>query len=127
MTEHQEQAALMRVCRLHENKYPGLELIHAIPNGGQRHIAVARKLKAEGVKAGVPDIFLPVPRGNAHGLYIELKAKGGRVSDAQRNMLAALSSQGYACIVAYGWENAWGEVKSYMESKTVHVLNGDLL
>lgn len=126
MTEHQEQSALMTMCRLHENKYPGLELIHAIPNGGQRHIAVAKKLKAEGVKAGVPDIFLPVPRGNAHGLYIELKAKGGRVSDAQRTMLAALAEQGYACIVAYGWENAWDEIEAYMKSKAVHVFDGAL-
>ena len=121
LTEHQEQAALMQMCRLHEKKYPGLELIHAIPNGGQRHIAVAAKLKAEGVKAGIPDIFLPVPRGNAHGLYVELKAKGGKVSDAQRDMLAALSKQGYACLVAYGWEQAWKEIEAYMKSETVHV------
>ena len=119
MSEHAEQASLIRMCELHEAKYPGLELIHAIPNGGKRHVAVAKKLKAEGVKAGVPDVFLPVPRGDAHGLYIELKAKGGNVSDAQRNMLTALEKQGYACIVAYGWENAWAEIKAYLESTTI--------
>lgn len=113
-TEHQEQAALMQVARLHEKKWPELALLHAIPNGGQRHVAVAAKLKAEGVKAGIPDLFLPVPRGNAHGLYIELKAKGGNVSDSQRKMLAALAAQGYACLVCYGWEPAWEEIQKYL-------------
>lgn len=121
MTEHQEQAALMKMCKLSMRKYPELALIHAIPNGGQRHIAVAAKLKAEGVKAGVPDIFLPAPRGNSHGLYIELKARGGKVSEAQREMLAALAGQGYACLVAYGWEQAWNEIEDYLKSGTVLV------
>lgn len=117
MTEHQEQVVLMDICNLHERRYPGLELIHAIPNGGHRHIAVAAKLKAEGVKAGVPDLFLPVPKGGYHGLYVELKAKGGAVSDSQRTMLGALSRQGYACIVAYGWDEAWFEIERYMRDK----------
>jgi len=91
MSEHQEQCALMRMCRLHERKYPGLELIHSIPNGGARHIAVAAKLRAEGVRAGVPDIFLPVPRGSAHGLYIELKRKGGRTETCSPPVTSAHS------------------------------------
>lgn len=120
-TEHQEQAALFRVAGLHEKKWPELAQMFAVPNGGQRHIAVAAKLKAEGVKAGVPDIFLPAPRGAAHGLFIELKAKGGRVSDAQRAMLAALARQGYACLVCYGWEEAWREIQAYL-ARPAHVL-----
>lgn len=121
MTEHEEQVALFKVMKLHEKQYPGLELAYAIPNGGHRHPAVAAKLKAEGVKAGVPDLFIPVPRGNAHGLYVELKAKGGTVSDAQRTMMAVLSKQGYACIVAYGWESAWGEIEAYMKSEIIQL------
>jgi VRR-NUC domain. len=120
-SEHEEQVRLFEVCKLHEKKYPGLELIHAIPNGGERHAAVAAKLKAEGVKAGVPDIFLPVPKGNAHGLYIELKAIGGSVTDKQRAMMAGLSRQGYACLVCYGWENAWREIEAYMKTESVHL------
>ena len=122
-SEHQEQKTLMQMCKLHEKKYPGLELIHAIPNGGHRHVAVAAKLKAEGVKAGVPDIFLPVPRGKAHGLYVELKAKGGSVTPEQRKMLGALEKQGYACVVAYGWEGAWREIEAYMQSGEVALLS----
>lgn len=116
VSEHEEQVKLINHCKDHEEKYPELALIHAVPNGGARHPAVAAKLKAEGVKAGVPDLFLPAPRCSAHGLYIELKAKGGKVSDKQRTMMAALARQGYACIVAYGWENAWAEIESYLKA-----------
>ena len=45
-----------------EGRHPQLALIFAIPNGGKRHIGTARKLKAEGVRSGVPDIFLACPR-----------------------------------------------------------------
>lgn len=122
--EHDEQKALIRVCKLHEKKYPGLELLFAIPNGQKRTIGVAKKLKAEGVKAGVPDLFLPVPRGECHGLFIELKAKGGRVSNLQNQMLTELSRHGYACIVAFGWEHAWNEIQNYMKTEKVYFLNG---
>jgi VRR-NUC domain. len=127
MTEHQEQKALFRLFKLHERRYPELALAHAIPNGGHRHAAVAAKLKAEGVRAGVPDIFIPAPRGNSHGLYVELKTKGGRVSDAQRKMMAALAGQGYACLVCYGWEPAWEEIKAYLEIADVLVCDTALM
>lgn len=126
MSEHDEQVALMKICKLHEKKYQGLELIHSIPNGGARHIAVAKKLKAEGQRPGVPDLFLPVPKGNAHGLYIELKAKGGRVSDAQRNMMECLHKQGYAIMVAYGFESAWSGIKNYLEAADHEILITDV-
>ena len=119
MSEHDEQVCLIRMAALHEGKHPELALLHAIPNGGARHPAVAAKLKAEGVKRGIPDLCLPVPRGDALGLYIELKAKGGRVTDAQRKMMLALRRQGYACVVAYGWEAAWKEIMGYLRSATV--------
>jgi hypothetical protein len=57
--EHEEQVALFEWAAWNSSKYKELELMFAIPNGGQRHVVVARKLKDEGVKAGVPDIFLP--------------------------------------------------------------------
>ena len=52
--EHQEQKTLIKWCEYKGHPY---NLIFAIPNGGQRHKAVAAKLKAEGVKSGVPDLF----------------------------------------------------------------------
>ena len=61
-SEHEEQVALFEWAEWNKRQYPELELMFAIPNGGQRHVVVAKKLKDEGVKAGVPDIFLPVAR-----------------------------------------------------------------
>ena len=94
---------------------PELHLMHAIPNGGKRDIRTAAKLKAEGVKPGVPDIFLPVPRGGKHGLYIELKRrKGGTVSAAQEAWIRALTEQGYVCAVCHGATAARDEIEAYM-------------
>ena len=62
MSEHQEQKALIQWARLNQQRFPELDLLFAIPNGGLRNIRVARKLKSEGVKPGVSDLFLPVAR-----------------------------------------------------------------
>ena len=64
-SEHQEQAALFRWAWFAQVKHPALALLYAIPNGGHRHKAVAARMKAEGVKAGVPDLCLPVARGGS--------------------------------------------------------------
>ena len=71
--EHDEQGSLFQWAGIAVFKYPELNCMFAIPNGGLRNPVVARKLKAEGVKSGVSDIFLSVARGGYHGLYIEMK------------------------------------------------------
>src|SRR5262245_9032875 len=101
--EHEEQKALFTWAALAAGKRPELALMFAIPNGGQRHPAVAKKLKAEGVKAGVPDICLPVARGDYNGLYVELKTVNGRATDTQKQWMADLAKQGYAVQLCYGW------------------------
>lgn len=106
----------MQLFRWSEN-IPELDLMHAIPNGGKRDIRVALKLKEEGVKPGVPDIFLPLPRGGKHGLYIELKRrKYGRVSEDQLRWIEALIRQEFACAVCYGWEMARDTIIDYLRS-----------
>lgn len=113
-TEHEEQVQLFAWAAWH----PELRLMHAIPNGGKRDVRTGVRLKAEGVKAGVPDILLPVPRGGKHGLYIELKRrKGGRVSPEQAAWMDALAREGYACAVCHGWEAARDEIVRYMDGK----------
>jgi hypothetical protein len=87
----------------------------AIPNGGQRHPAVAAKLKAEGVKAGVPDIFLAWPSGNYHGLFVEMKVGKNKPSKLQEEWIAGLFAAGYACVVCYGFEAAKLAVCDYMK------------
>ena len=90
--------------------------MHHIPNGGKRGKAEAGRFRAEGVKAGVPDICLPVARGGHHGLYIELKRTGrSETSDAQKEWLDALAGQGYKAVVCKGWEMAAEAVLAYLE------------
>ena len=85
-TEAQEQMTLFSWAAMQSGKYPELNLLYHVPNGGSRHKAEAGRLRAEGVKAGVPDLCLPVARGQYHGLYIELKRqRGGRTSDINRS------------------------------------------
>lgn len=114
--EHTEQVTLMQWWALacHGFGIPE-QLLFAIPNGGQRNVIVASKLKAEGVRAGIPDLFLAVPRREAHGLFIEMKkASGGRTSKKQNAALDMLAEQGYKWAVCYGWTEARRTIESYL-------------
>jgi len=114
-TEHSEQAALVAWAQARSGTVPELALLYAIPNGGQRHPAVARKLQAEGVKPGVPDLCLPVARDGFHALYLELKRPdGGRVSLQQLAWQRRLRAQGYRVEVCAGWDRARGVVCEYL-------------
>jgi hypothetical protein len=114
-TEHQEQAALFEWAAFQECVWPELRLLHAIPNGGKRDKVTAARLKAEGVKPGVPDVCLPVPRGDKHGLYIEMKRrKGGTVSADQLKWIENLMRQGYECHVCRGCEEARMTILAYL-------------
>lgn len=113
--EHLEQVYLFNWVAIMERRYPELSLLFAIPNGGQRHVLVAMKLKAEGVKSGVPDLFLPVARGNYHGLFIEMKAGKNKTSENQNIWIKKLSEQGYMVEVCYGAEQAQDLLVSYLE------------
>ena len=114
-TEDAEQAALFRWAERAACTMPELRLLYAVPNGGYRHVTTAVNLKRTGVKAGVPDICLPVARGGCHALYIELKrVKGGKVSEAQREWQAALNAQGNMAVVCYGWEDARKVIENYL-------------
>jgi hypothetical protein len=114
-SEHDEQKALMVIVAHYVGRWPELQLLYAIPNGGKRHIGTAKKLCAEGVKSGVPDLCLPVARGGYHGLYVELKrSKGGTVSSQQASWIAALQGQGYRACVCRGADEAMAVILEYM-------------
>lgn len=119
-TEGEEQATLFHWCDMVKGKYPELQLLFHIPNGGERRKSEAARMKAEGVKPGVPDLFLPVARVNYHGLFIEMKRrKGGRVSDEQREWIGNLLANGYAVEVCRGWEEAKDAIENYLDEKYV--------
>lgn len=77
-----------------------------IPNGGSRHAFEARSLKAQGVTAGVPDIFCAIPTKDFSGLWIELKSTKGALTEKQKIMGNLLRRSGYQCYVAYSWFEA---------------------
>lgn len=115
-TEDTEHAHIFAWAAWASGKYPELDLMHHIPNGGKRSKSEAARFKAQGVKAGVPDIFLPCARGGYHGLYIELKrTKGGKLSAAQKEWIDALRGQDYKVIVCYGFDEAREVIISYLE------------
>lgn len=115
--EAEEQKALFRWAELQKGKYPELDMMFAIPNGGSRHMLEAVNLKKQGVKRGVPDICLPVPKGTYHGLYIELKRSIGnsRVSKEQNYWIEKLLDQGYDVQVCYGWDDAKSRIMDYLK------------
>ena len=76
--ERAEQIALFTWAAWQSSKYPELKLMFAIPNGGSRHPIEAVNLKTSGVKAGGPDIFLPVARGEYKCLWVEMKSEKGK-------------------------------------------------
>ena len=123
MTEHAEQAALIDWCIDNLGRYPSLHLIHAIPNGvmlGGGRVGAIRmnNLKAEGLRPGVSDLFLPVARGGYFGMYIEMKAKGGSLSENQREFIAAAEAEGYYCCVPFSAGEAIENVEWYMQQST---------
>lgn len=74
---------------------PDILKLFAVPNGGKRHMAVAKKMKAEGVTSGVPDLCLPVPRNGFHGCWIELKTSTGAIKVQQWDRMEDLHADGY--------------------------------
>ena len=109
-SEHSEQAGFVTWFR---DKFPAT-LIFAIPNGEKRAMNTAKRLKAEGVVPGVPDLFVPSWR-----LWIEMKrTQGGRLSDEQKRVIGYLERQGYSVIVARGAEDASRQVLEFIKEKT---------
>jgi len=87
--------------------------IFAIPNGGFRAIVTAIRMQREGVKAGVPDLFIPIVRAPFGGLWIEMKTKKGWVDHKQKFWLDLLSKQ-YATAVCRSLEDGIQTIKTYL-------------
>lgn len=112
--EENMQIALFQWAALEQGRYPELRLLFHVPNGGKRGKVEAARLKAAGVKAGVPDVCLPVPRGGYHGLYIELKAGKNRPTADQTAWLTGLGQNGYRAAVCCSLDEATREIEAYL-------------
>jgi len=108
--EHEAQVALFQWAAY----VPDLKTMFAVPNGGKRNIGVAIKLAKEGVKAGVPDIMLPLPRCGYHGLFIEMKIKPNTLSRKQKEWHRMLNANGYLVLTAWSFEEAKKLLEDYI-------------
>jgi hypothetical protein len=113
-SEGQEQEFLFDWVQYQSGRLPELRLLYHVPNGGKRDKRTAINLKRQGVKAGVPDLVLPVPRGGYHGAYVELKVNKNKTTDLQKMWLSDLEEQGYFTAVCYGWKEAANLLESYI-------------
>lgn len=117
-SEHEEQKNLMVWAESQKQRYPQLRALFAIPLGGHRHITIARRMKAEGAKAGVPDLMLPFPSSGYAGMFLEMKKRvGGQLSKEQKEWRELLSSYGYCVRVCAGWEVAKDAIIEYLTPK----------
>jgi VRR-NUC domain-containing protein len=126
--ERAHQVALIKWARTVKETHPVLKLLYAVPNGGDRNLRVARKLKAEGVLAGVADLCLPAARRGYHGLYIEMKSEEGVATEEQKEFLRGVSGEGYCAVIAQGVDEAKATLEWYLgvtdhEPPSVHKTN----
>lgn len=113
-SEESEQIALFRWAEFAMNQYPELKLMYHIPNEGKRSKITGARLKAAGLKSGVPDICLPTAHGGYIGLYIEMKAGKNKLTDNQEKWLNDLTREENFTAVCYGWEQAKEVIEKYL-------------
>lgn len=115
-SEHQEQTWLFTWKDKLTPKYPELQAMYAVPNGGLRHVVIAKQLQAEGVKSGVPDVHLPVPRGPFAGLWIEMKSLDPKacMTPNQKAWFKLLTELGHRCVCCHGWVKASDAIEEYL-------------
>lgn len=101
--EHDEQVAFVTFF---ERLYPQVRIL-AIPNGTRAGIRAAIKAKKEGVKKGVPDLYIPEWK-----VWVEMKRrKGSSTSPEQKDWHEYLKSIGDHVILAKGFDDAIEQIK----------------
>jgi hypothetical protein len=129
-SEATEQEHVVSWCLHREGMYPDLKWIHHCPNGGSRQKSEAYRLKAQGVKAGVPDLNLPVQKGSYIGLYIEMKYDDGTIEPSQKEWIKAMKAAGHFACVCYGFDYAIKVIEEYVNllpDQTMSYENGIVL
>jgi hypothetical protein len=89
-----------------------------IPNGGYRSKPTGLRFKKMGVTAGVSDLFFAYPVREAHGLWLEVKSKKGKLSAAQREWAEKMNKFGYVAKTCYGIEEGIDIISNYLLTGT---------
>jgi VRR-NUC domain len=116
---HQEDDLQQRIVQyvgygMRYNGRPLTDWLHSIPNGGQRNPREAARLKAQGVRAGVPDLCLPIAAAPYGGLYIELKVGKNTLTDAQLDFHQRLREGGQCVATCLTYEKALQVIGDYL-------------
>lgn len=122
--EQKIQINIFKWASMNLGKYPELKLLNASQNGAKRSVMNGAISKKAGLKAGFPDLFLPIARNGYHGLFIELKTienkklniKKGKLSQQQKIWINSLNQEGYRAVVCYGFDSAVAEIEKYLKS-----------
>ena len=114
-SESLEQQAVITFCNYQKWRLPDADRIFHVANEGKRSKAEAVRLKAEGVRAGIPDLCLPVPLNGYHGMYIEMKRPDhkNKPTEDQKDWLDYFNRVGYKAVVCYGYVEAVTEIQRY--------------
>lgn len=107
-SETDEQIAVIEYCDVY-----GIPIYH-IANEGKRTRYTGDLLRRLGMRKGVPDLCIPLPRGKYHGFYIEMKSKSGKVTKEQTQWLKLLKNNCYATAICYGADEAINKIAAYM-------------
>lgn len=110
-TEAAEQEAVIAYCDIKQ-----IPVVH-IANEGKRSARYGAALKRLGMRRGFPDLFFPMANSSYHGLFIEMKYGKGRLSAEQKEWIALLSENGYACQVCYSCSEAIRVIENYMKTE----------
>lgn len=111
LLEHHIQAQIIEWSKYKQDIGP--YLIH-IPNGGYRKPSEAAKFKRMGVLAGVSDLFLAKPSKRAHGLWMELKRPGNKLTKAQEEWFSLMLNQGYEAKTVHSLDDASRIIQKYL-------------
>ena len=116
-TEHQIQVSIVdwssRVKIPNTNIFI-FDFLFAIPNGGYRNKSEAFRLKKEGVKKGVSDLFFAFPFNHFFGMWIEVKKPNGILSDEQEDWIKKMIGAGYYADVVRNLDEAMKAFKYYL-------------
>jgi hypothetical protein len=111
---HEESKIQQQCIKWFRLQYPGY-ILFAIPNGGRRGKIEASIMKGEGVLSGVADLFLAMPSGTYHGLFIEMKTSKGRQSPTQKDFEKRVLMSGYEYVICRSGEEFIGTINGYLK------------
>lgn len=108
------QSEFFRLVPLFFPKLPD-KLLFAVPNGGSRHKIEAYNLSRQGVKRGVADVILQVPKKGFASLCLEFKTPTGRQRPEQKEYQRQVEMAGSKYVIVRSVEEAIKAVKEYLE------------